>query len=245
MDEFGEVTLADVMLDWVADSPNGIGFSEVSAISLPRTRENTEFSLYHNVLNAFFMPYRTGFMKGQKVSSVDLVKMLSAELEQKLDKPGEDGTTPYQTLYNKRLPEVAKYMSKYTVEGLKAEIQSPWVGCSGPRPESVVIEYLARSIRHGILVLDAERQDVCAMGLEDTMKTYDYTIVLLYHRAHNDAPPHFTLVMLQPIQIVRRAGKNEGAIDLELMDEQVKSVFDTNSPFIQAIYARIKAIKND
>lgn len=231
-----QLDLSDIALEWIANEDR-IGYQQFTAIEIPDFE--SRFSLYHRVLHAFFIPYRTRFFDGRDMTQDEQVNSLASNLCDALDntidgRPSSE--TYYNTLLGGRLPTLRISMSQYTPDGMRKKLTSQTVGCDETRPDEVVIEYLSSVLKIGILVLDAHRRDIAPMECYRKMKEYDSTIVLLFHRQDpvSRNPPYFNCVALVP-----------NIIDEDLRDEILENattLFSTSHSFIQSLHTRAETV---
>ena len=223
-----ELAVEDLELPWIGPK---IGYNAVRCIAMPRDPTIQDFSLYHAVLNSVLLCYRTLYADGKTLTETELVEDFAVDVVEALTagKP-----TPYSLLRGGQLAADSSFIQKYTVEGLI----SPSVGCAGIRPDEVIIEYISRTIGHGIIVLDEARQDVCLLGCEAVMRELkmESYLVLLYRRATATEPATFSMVGLLPY------ADGDEPLDPEEIIELTKNLFRPDHPFIEALYSRIDAL---
>lgn len=232
----GQFNISDIVIGWIGDSER-IGYQQLTAIEIPDLERR--FSLYHRVLHAFFIPYRTCFYDGRDMTQEEQVTNLIENLCGALDNTvsGKPGTPSYySSLLDGRLPTLRVSMSEYTPEGMRKKIASQAAGCGDIRPDESVIEYLSMVLKIGILVLDVHRRDIVPMDCNRRMREYDNTVVLTFHRRDNtrQEPPHFMCVALVP-------HITDNDLQEEILDFAT-TLFATSHPFIQALHARSETV---
>jgi len=231
----------DLILEWIAE-PSKINYSQLRAIEIPDL-ERTEHTLYHRALHAFYTPYRTQFYDGKTITPTEHVRSLAQAMCRELESPslipsggGDKAKSYYEYLFRGKLHHLAVSLQKYTPEGLRAEIQAAHAGCTDTRPDEVIVEYLSMILQIGIIVIDAHKQDVCAMECTSSMRRFENTIVLLFHRRNRTTgePAYYSCVALLP------SGAEE--LDPDEVTEYTSTLFSTKHSFITALYERAEVV---
>ncbi len=154
---------------------NANGFDRFSLVSCATPGDGSCF--FHAICGAFFIPYRTETLNGQKVSKREIVVNLRRELADSLDQV-------YDTIGNGNIKELGKDDADYSLQGLKAWLNSDRsVGIE-------MVDYISLALKRNIFILDASRRDLYRTASDNFHPEWS-CVVLLYH------PGHYELAALQ------------------------------------------------
>lgn len=174
--------------------------------------------LIHAILKSFFIPYITGSLDNKPLDRRAYVKSLRDDLAYRLSEPVKIGenTTVYDNLSGGKMKEFAKSVPAYSLENIQKLLQSnEYLGLE-------ILELISNTFKKDIYILDLLQHDVYMLG---TPLEYLYkdrpSIVILF------LPNHFEL------------------IGLKTEDDDIKTLFSHNHPFIKSIRNRIDALTKD
>lgn len=130
--------------------------------------------LFHALLDAFFIPYRTGNFKGKKVTKRSMVRHLRKALAKTLK-------GKYTRLADGHLPQFAMEIPEFRLDNMVKELASENPIGFG------FLEHISNEIEKDIYVLDATRRDIYITGEDRFLQQGRNSIVLIY------IPGHFSL----------------------------------------------------
>jgi len=176
--------MQSIQLNWTLN-----GFDKFSLITIPSMGDGHCF--FHSLLNAFFLPYRTGLNDGYAVTKTELVTKFRSELADKLGQP-IDPLNPKSKIYWEVLGQgnlalLAKDDPSYSLKSLQNRLRSS--ACVG----NEFFEMISDVINHDIYLLDSTTQDLYWMGDEyNIIYKGRPSIVLVYNGID-----HYDLIGLQ------------------------------------------------
>lgn len=135
---------------------------------------------FHAISNAFFLPYRSQILQGQRVTRRDIVCSLRKELSEKLDeKVGDSGKTRYESLNNGNMASFAEHVPEFKIEIMKRILDSNMFIGTG------YLEFIGDVINKDIYILDALRRDVYISDeFNLSIKGDRKSIILWFSRDH-------------------------------------------------------------
>lgn len=141
---------------------------------------------FHAIANAFFVPYRTGELRGKPVSRSDIIRGMRHDLSIKLGaKPDAKSLAPYDLLSRGQLKDLAKTLPQFSLAKMQAQLDS------SDHVDNAYNEFISNELNKDIYLLDLSKQDVYMTGNDDEILYRGReSIVILY------MPNHYELVGL-------------------------------------------------
>jgi hypothetical protein len=186
-----------------------VGFHYPNMVRIRTIADGSCF--FHAIVNAFFLPYRTGRLDNQTITKNQIVKNLRHELSIRLSEPIEkDGPTHYDLLSAGELKNISQNLTQYSLENMKKELDSK------DPVDNVYQEFISNQLNKDIYIIDWVTRQVVINGNDNLLYKNRGSIVLLY------LPGHYELI---------------GLIDDK---EQIETYFKPTHPFIQTIRSHIR-----
>lgn len=173
--------------------------------------------LFHAICNAFYKPYRTEMVNGQRMSRIEIVQNFRSELASTLGEVDPDDKNKrirYETLGGGSLKELGDtgLRPEYTLKGLQSTLRS------NVAMGDEIIPFIGEILHKSFYFLDTRTMDVyipVSLPPEDNP-----AIVLLYNGYHYDL------------------------CAISESDGSITTYFSPNHPFILYIRNRIDDLKN-
>lgn len=169
---------------------------------------------FHSIIDAYFLPVRTGFLDGKLFNRFDFVKKFRFDLSNMLSlpRPGYDGKTYYETLSRGKLKDRSK-------SGLPVSLSDMVEGLRSNNPVGYIYHELISDILSlDIYILNYEKKDIYMIDSDFYYKDRK-SIVILY------IPGHFEVVGV-------------------MRSNELKTYFEPQDDFIRKIRSRIKNLTN-
>jgi len=116
--------------------------------------------LFHAIANAFFIPYYTETLNGNKIERTEIVKQMRKEFAEKLSSPVSDKNpkTHYETINNGKTAEFPVFQDypeyNFSLENMKKQLNSNnYIGYG-------YIEYISNALDKNIYILNERSQDL-------------------------------------------------------------------------------------
>lgn len=231
-----EPILGSLTLRWMKN----IGYiNSTRVIEMPNPDVLESNSLYHATLEAVFLPYRTGYMRGEEVTTSQLVASLKDSLIQMCNKPADKENskeTIYEILGGGSLAKSAAVQRGCTLEFFKVRLDDVMAGVTPEGdPDLYVIELVARVCNVGIIILDATEQDI--LTYDEFMFSFTHCIVLIFYRENEYTPFGNHPPFFASLALLAHGDDNTPISKLERFE--TPSMFSINNPFIKCLRNRI------
>lgn len=167
------------------------GFEKFSLENIPVPSDGNCF--FHAIFQAFYKPYRTGYLKGKPLNKSHFVKSFRVELADRLDKPVDpnDAKSPilYDTLSEGQLKEFAKVVSDFSLENMKKLLRGSYsLG-------QEILELISIFLDKDIFIVNASTSDIYIANIEHLAIKGRNSIVLHYHPSDiSDELGHYSLL---------------------------------------------------
>jgi len=170
---------------------------------------------FHAIIDAFFLPIRTGVLDGQPFDRFQFVRKFRADLAKLLlqPRPGYGGKTYYETLSRGELKDLSTSLKEVSIENMMNLLNS------GNSVSYIYHELISDVLDLDIYILNAENEDVYMIDSDLNLYYKGRNSIVLFY-----LPGHFELV-----SIMR---KNE-----------LITYFEAKDPFIKKIKKRLNQIK--
>ena len=166
---------------------------------------------FHAILDAYFVPYRTGRLEGRVLDRFDFVKKFREDLAALLNKPRREwgGKTYYETLSRGELPSLSKAMPEVSLLEMRKGL------VSFNSVNYMYHELVSDILDKDVYILDAKSKDVYIIDSDlDLYYKKRNSVVILF------IPGHFEVVGVT-------------------VDGVLETYFDRRNPFIKAIRKRM------
>ena len=164
---------------------------------------------FHAILDAYFVPYRTGRLNGKLLDRFSFVKKFRKDLASLLSQPRINGKTYYETLSQGELPSLSKAMPEVSINSMKNGL------VSFNSVNYMYHELVSDVLNKDVYILDSKSKDVYIIDSDlDLYYKKRNSVVILF------IPGHFEVVGIT-------------------VDGTLETYFHHKNPFIQAIRRRI------
>lgn len=137
--------------------------------------------LFHAICNSFYKPYRLEMIDGIKASRQEIVVKFRSELALLIDQVNpmdKLGRTFYDTYANGTLKEMGKTDPNYTLDGMKA-----WLNSNSPMGDEI-ITFVSTIIQKDIYFLDTRTRNIYVTSSVPSGE--NESIILFYNGEHYD-----------------------------------------------------------
>lgn len=151
-----------------------IYFSGLGRVDTPRDHD----CLYHSIMNAMFIPYRTQKFNNVGVTHEQLVKMFRQMLADHLVRPDASGATPYDKLNGGSLKSFSQFNPDLSVDAMRREL------LEGASIQTLLLPFVGDTLETDIYFICADNRDVVPR-VDDVETIYKNrrSIVIMYTRA--------------------------------------------------------------
>lgn len=144
---------------------------------------------FHAIVNAYFLPYRTGLLDGKATSKREIVggfrRDLAKMLGMPIDSKDSEGPTHYDTLSHGKLEEFSKGHPEYTLKHMQKQLES-----NSP-VDNVYVEFISNQLDLDIYLIDLNKQEVYITGDDDDLYFKNRNSVVIGY-----LPGHYELIGL-------------------------------------------------